>query len=121
MMGPSELELFEQIAKFHRELNRAEVVPPNCYRRNKVRYDLVSYINNIIGLVLSENYEVIPVFIGRALSHMEAFPSNSESLHYYSCVNRYLALVATLVLSRGVSLGDFVPAPFVEAICVNAS
>lgn len=108
-MSALKISLRESIADHHTQLNCSDIVPPHCYRRNKVHYDLVSYVNNIIGLYLSKNYEVIPVFIGRAARHMEEFPAGPESMPYYQLASRYLELVAGYMVTQGISLDDFVP------------
>ncbi|MEK8028837.1 hypothetical protein [Pseudaquabacterium rugosum] len=112
--------LDEQIFKLHSELNRADIVPRHCYRRNKVHYDLVCYINNIIGLLNSENLDVVPVFVGRALQHMNDFPAGEESATYYEHANRYLRLIGNLVSARGIPLGDTVPQSFKESLIAGS-
>jgi hypothetical protein len=76
---------------FHAILNSPSLVPEQCYRRDKVSYLLVSYINNIIGLFLSKNYEIIPVFIARAATHMAENPPSASSAAYYRLAEKYLA------------------------------
>ena len=59
-------ELKDKIDEFHRKLNRRDIVPEECYRRNSLHYRLVCYINNIIGLYLSSDFDAVPIFINRA-------------------------------------------------------
>jgi hypothetical protein len=82
---------------FHAVLNSPSLVPEQCYRRDKVSYLLVSYINNIIGLFLSKNYEVIPVFIARAATHMAENPPGASSVAYYRLAEKYLAQMSFFV------------------------
>lgn len=89
------------IAQLHKQLNRLDIVPRHCYRRNKVHYTLVCYINNIIGLLLSENYELVPIFIERARIHMAEFPATEESATYYETVEHYLRIVTDLMQALG--------------------
>jgi hypothetical protein len=105
-----------QLHALQRELNRADLVPRHCYRRNKVHYELVCFVNNIIGLVLSDNYEVIPVFVGRALNHIKDFPATEETEIYYPLVTRYLEVISRIVLAKGISLQDAVPQPFIDSL-----
>lgn len=81
------------IAQFHRCLNSPAYVPARAYRRNSNAYPLVCYVNNIIGALLSENYEVVPVFVARAAEHMGQIPSPAEAGSYYALVSAYLAQV----------------------------
>ncbi len=79
---------------FHIVLNSPDLVPEQCYRMSKTHYSLVSYINNMVGLFLSKNYDVIPVFIGRADKHMADFPATPGASAYYDVVSKYLAQMA---------------------------
>lgn len=92
------------IAQLHQQLNRLDIVPRHCYRRNKVHYTLVCYINNIIGLLLSENHELVPIFIERARHHMAEFPATEESATYYKVVEHYLQVVSYLMQELGHAL-----------------
>ncbi|MEK8035024.1 hypothetical protein AACH06_29765 [Ideonella sp. DXS29W] len=87
------------VKAFHTFLNSPGLVPEQCYRRNKVSYLLVCYVNNIIGLFLSKNYEVIPVFIARAAKHMADNPASSGSVAYYAVAEKYLAHMSFFVSS----------------------
>jgi hypothetical protein len=87
------------VKAFHAVVNSPGLVPEQCYRRNKVSYVLVCYVNNIIGLFLSKNYEVIPVFIARAATHMAENPPSLGSEAYYTVVEKYLAQMSFFVSS----------------------
>ena len=87
------------VQAFHAVLNSPSLVPEQCYRRNKVSYPLVCYINNLIGLFLSKNYEVIPLFIARAATHMAENPPSLGSEAYYTVAERYLAQMSYFVRS----------------------
>ena len=89
--GLSESELV--MRQFHRCLNSPAYVPAGAYRRNSNLYLLVCYVNNLIGAALSENHEVIPVFVARAAEHMAQVPSSEEAAAYYALVTSYLAQV----------------------------
>jgi hypothetical protein len=91
---PSEKIASETILRsFHHKLNSATLVPAKAYRRNSGLYPLVSYVNNLLGAMLSENYDVASVFVARAAEHMAAIPASEESRPYYSLVSRYLSHV----------------------------
>jgi hypothetical protein len=87
------------LKEFHAFLNSPSLVPEQYYRRNKVSYALVCYVNNIIALFLSKNYEVIPVFISRAAAHMAENPPSEGSAAYYKLVENYLAQMSFFVSS----------------------
>jgi hypothetical protein len=79
------------IEQFHFCLNRKRSLPEMAYRRNASSYPLVCYINNIVGLFLSENYAAIPIFVARASEHMEQFPPSLASTSYYALATSYLS------------------------------
>ncbi len=79
-----------EIENYHRKLNSVSNSPQYAYRRNARVYDLVCYVNNIIGCFLSHNERPIPVFINRARKHMTEFPKNEELTEYYDLVTNYL-------------------------------
>ena len=80
----------DEINKFHFALNQSNLVPSQWYRRNHIHYTLVSYINQIVALFLSQNYENIPVFIKRASEELENKSNDTESKNYIICANNYL-------------------------------
>jgi len=55
---------------------------------------LVCYVNNVTALLLSGNYEPVPIFVARAAEHQEAHPATAESQAYYAAATRYLSQVA---------------------------
>jgi len=82
------------IAKLQAGLARQDLLPPRSLRRNAFDYTLVCYVNNITALLLSGNYEPVPIFIARAAEHQKAHPATAESDAYYAAVTRYLSQVA---------------------------
>jgi len=82
------------IAKMQAGLARQDLLPPRALRRNVFDYALVCYVNNITALLLSGNYEPVPIFIARAAEHQKAHPATAESDAYYAAVTRYLSQVA---------------------------
>ena len=87
------------IKRFHAILNSDTLIPEQGYRRNHSIYPLVCYVNNIIGLFLSKNYDVIPVFVARAAEHMVRHPASPASHGYYVVVTRYLSQVVYHLIS----------------------
>lgn len=83
----------EVLNAFHRCLNHSALVPPKAYRRNSNLYPLVGYVNTVVGALLSENYELVPLFVERAAEHMSQNPPLDEAVHYYSLVSSYLSHV----------------------------
>lgn len=100
---PGAREERAKLKSFHSHLNHPEVVPEQVYRRNSSGYPLVSYLNNICGLYLSKNYEVIPVFISRAHQHMQEHPASANSKAYYELASIYIRQMA-YVLSTYTSI-----------------
>jgi hypothetical protein len=97
-------ELLNKIERFHTKLNRRDVVPHGCYRRSSIHYHLVCYINNIIGLYLSSDFETIPIFINRAYKQIKFIKGllrdeDRKIPGYYSLVLRYMSLMAEFCLS----------------------
>jgi hypothetical protein len=81
------------IKQFHALLNGSDLIPEQAFRRNSGAYPLFCYVNNIIGLFLSKNYDPIPVFVARAIEHMTNSPPSAASGAYYAAVTRYLSQV----------------------------
>jgi hypothetical protein len=63
-------ELLNRIVAAHSRLNAPDVLPEKAHRRNTAIYQLVCYINNVVGCYLSSNFAAIPLFIERARGHM---------------------------------------------------
>lgn len=106
------------IKQFHSCLNNSEVVPEQAYRRNSGSYPLVCHINNIVGLFLSKNYEVIPIFVARAAEHMTTYPPSAASSAYYELANCYLLQMVYHLrhFVGGIEhWDDRIPASFLEA------
>jgi hypothetical protein len=91
---PSAREERAKLKLFHSHLNHSEIVPEQAYRRNSGSYLLVSYLNNICGLYLSKNYEVIPIFINRAHQHMQEYPPSASSKAHYELASAYIRQMA---------------------------
>jgi hypothetical protein len=116
---PGAKEERAKLKRFHALLNDPSLVPEQAYRRNMAIYPLVCYINNIIGLFLSKNYEVIPIFVGRALRHIEEYPSSPTSAPYYQLVSQYLKQIVYVLKNFTAiseeSLHSFIPEEVLQA------
>jgi len=74
-----------------KDINKLDFLPDDCFRRNSVYYNLVTYINHIIALYISNSYVVIPVFINRADKEITDL-SNRLDHHIYFDKCRMLLL-----------------------------
>ena len=89
----------DKIDRFHQKLNHKDSVPEGCYRRNNMHYRLVCYVNNIIALYLSSEFNGIPIFINRAFKEIvflkKILKENKREIPpYYNFVLEYLKLMA---------------------------
>jgi hypothetical protein len=80
----------DKLQAWFRVLNHEDSVPARGYRRDVREYALISYVNNIIGCYLSDNYHVIPIFIERARIHMKDHEANESTSAYYERVAQFL-------------------------------
>jgi hypothetical protein len=78
-----------ELSRLHAILNSEGVVPSIAYRRNKVIYELVCYVNCLIGCALSNRIDAMPVFIQRCREFMDSNPLEEHD-NYYSVVRNYL-------------------------------
>lgn len=104
--------------RFHRCLNSAAYVPPRAYRRNSNLYPLVCYVNTLVAATLSENYEVLPLFVARAAEHMAEVQPSAEAANYYALVSAYLAHLVYHTKAAGVCTEfdvERIPASILEA------
>ena len=81
-----------ELSRLHSLLNSETVVPGIAYRRNKVVYELVCYVNCLIGCVLSGRRDVMPSFVHRCREFMSGH-TLPEHESYYAAVRSYLAEV----------------------------
>ncbi len=87
------------LEKYHRALNRKEVLPGSYLRRNHKFYPFVCYVNNIISLYMSENYEEIPVMINRAYQSALEYSDEEKKQDYIKMVLEYISAMAKYVSS----------------------
>jgi len=80
-----------QLSNLQSQLNAPELVKGIWYRPSHVAYELVCYINNIVALDASKNYETVPLFIERARKYLSGSKAEAVSEEYRQVVARYLA------------------------------
>lgn len=115
---PGAREERAKLKAFHALLNHTDIVPEQAYRRNSLVYPLVSYLNNICGLYLSKNYEVIPIFIERAHNHMQELGASANSAAYYELASAYLRQVAYVLSHFTVTSNErlgYIPSEILQA------
>ncbi|MDR3377561.1 MAG: hypothetical protein P4M10_02665 [Verrucomicrobiae bacterium] len=81
-----------ELMRLQKILNREDVLPAVAYRRNVVIYELVCYINCLIGCVLSGRTDSMSAFIRRSGEFMDKHPAEGYE-RYYSAARGYLAEV----------------------------
>lgn len=93
------MNLESEIHELHIKLNARDMVPPGNYRRNTHNYVIHQYTNCIIGLYLSKNYNVIPVFFRRL---NKALINNAEHQDhvFYTNVRKYSELMKEFVQTQ---------------------
>lgn len=84
----------------HKQLNAAGVIDPIWHRRNHAGYVLLSYINHLVALYTSGNYEAMPLFVGRVQEFLETGAAQQLSNSYLEVVRRYLVAVSDFLLAR---------------------
>lgn len=87
------------VNKFHSKLNSPSLVPEKCYRRNHLSYSMISYMNQIISLYLSENFDVIPIFIGRAYVEVEK-NQHEDTKYYKEIAKNYLSCITKIIIEK---------------------
>ncbi len=80
----------KELEKLAVRLNSEGLVPEQSYRRNHSNYPYLCYINNTIGLLVSKNYHVIPIFIARASEHAQTYPVPEGFERYHELATEYL-------------------------------
>ncbi|MFV3335472.1 hypothetical protein ACNFIA_31505 [Pseudomonas sp. NY15437] len=83
-----------KLKRLHQILNTSDLVPDQAYRMSSGLYPLVSFVNHCIGLFLSKNYDVIPLFLARAHSFMQDRPPRPNAAVYFKWVDIYLRQMA---------------------------
>ena len=74
-----------------RRLNASDALPPAAFRRNHAIYELVAYVNNLLGCRLAANVEGQGIFKDRIERYMAAHAPKPDEAAYYQLVSRFLA------------------------------
>ena len=82
-----------ELSRLQSLLNREEILPATGYRRNKVIFELVTYVNCLIGCVLSERRDAVPLFVRRCRAFLKDNAPAGEFDSYYASVRSYIAQV----------------------------
>lgn len=72
------------------ELNDPAVLPPHAYRRNHLHYELVGYVNCLIGCRLSGNTADAALFERRIARFMADHVPTGEATRYFELVASYV-------------------------------
>jgi len=97
-----------RLRQFQACLNRAEILPERAFRREGRTYELVCYVNNITGLLLSSNFEDVPNFVARAAEYMTSVPTTTPKCErYYSVVSDYLSHTVFHLSTFEIGAGSF--------------
>lgn len=75
------------------KLNSTEYLPASAYRRNHEIYELVSYVNGLIGCQISKNREGSSLFKSRVTEFVSRHPPGPDAEKYYELINKFIALV----------------------------
>jgi hypothetical protein len=89
----------EQIEIYHNLLNSKDILPEGYLARNHTAYPLVCYVNIIIGLYHSRNYNPIPLFIKRAYEHIMMRKEISKDESYTKYIMEYLSVMANYMVT----------------------
>lgn len=93
----------DELRNIQKQLNSAESVAGEIYRRNEINYPLVCYVNNITGCYISDNFETVVMFIGRAREHMKKNQEKPREEGYYSLVEEYISKMETHLRNKDIS------------------
>lgn len=107
------------IKQYHTYLNSPNILPEQWARPSAGHFFLISYVNTIIGLFISKNYEVIPLFIMRAFKFLQEVPESPVSEHYRISVREYLYQMAYFLQTYTSTSQDSIQA-FIPEEVLNA-
>jgi hypothetical protein len=83
----------DELSRLHQILNSEDVVPGIAYRRSKAIFEFVSYVNCLIGCVLSQRRDVVPLFAKCCRVFMDGHPAAPDYEKYYDVVRGYISEV----------------------------
>ena len=83
----------ERTNSIKERLNSEKLLPEGSYRRNKVIYELVCYVNCAIGAEISNRHSVVDLFCQRIDNFMETNPASADYERYYELVREYVSAI----------------------------
>lgn len=116
---PGAKEARATIKQYHVYLNSSDILPEQWAKPSAGHFFLVSYVNTIIGLFISKNYEPIPLFIMRAFKFLQEVPASPVSERYRILVRRYLYQMAYFLQTYTSTSQDSIQA-FIPEEVLNA-
>nr|WP_314626929.1 hypothetical protein [uncultured Janthinobacterium sp.] len=92
-------EARREIRRYQEHINSPRLCPDQCYRMASPTYALVCHVNQVTGLFLSKNYDVIPIFLQRAHATLLELTGERVSEPYRHLVGQYLSHVAHFIVN----------------------
>ena len=86
----SSVKLSHDMVENAKKLNDPSVLPLQAYRRNHKVYELVSYVNCLVGCRISGNVEGSTLFEGRIAEFLLHNPPDPDFEAYYEAVKDYV-------------------------------
>ncbi|MBT8447599.1 MAG: hypothetical protein KJO38_10635 [Gammaproteobacteria bacterium] len=94
------MDMDATLASLLRALNAAGQVQPGWYQRSHGAYELISYLNNAMGLYLADNIDAVPIFLDRAHGYLQREDAVRLPEAYRQLVLDCLAALARAVAAR---------------------
>lgn len=79
-----------QQSQIAERLNSAEILPATAFRRNHALYELVGYVNGLLGCRLARNTDGQGVFKDRITRYLDSHDPKPDEMPYYQLVRSYL-------------------------------
>jgi hypothetical protein len=73
-----------------KKLNDAAILPTHAYRRNHTHYELVCYVNCLVGCRISGNSDGAALFEERARQFMVEHQPTPDLIAYYEIASAYI-------------------------------
>jgi len=108
--------MLAEIIEYAKTLNKKDSLPLSGLKRNSVYYPLITYINNTIALLISEEYDNVALFIRRADKEIEDLKTkNFCQEKYFILCEQYLQMLSYYLLHNKLiseSCNEFIPDRF---------
>jgi hypothetical protein len=110
---PHKKEIKKDLAKYHFALNHPEVLPEQWIRINHSNHVIVCWVNSLICLFNSGNYEPLPIFIGRVYKRLNENNLKTIGEPYRNLVNLYCAQLSYFIMNytsiEGEEITNYLP------------